>query len=56
VNECGGGGVFMGELAWTRGKEPIQNRRGFGGDLPGARRVCPELFERDDRWVPAVSG
>jgi hypothetical protein len=46
----------MGVEAWMRGKESYQNRRGFGGDFSGARRARPELFERDDKRVPAVSG
>jgi hypothetical protein len=29
---------------------------GFGGDLPGVRRVRPRLHERDDKWVQLVSG
>jgi hypothetical protein len=50
------GGVYIDGLAWQRGKGNIPNRGGFGGDLPGARRVHPGLLGRDDRRVPVVSG
>jgi hypothetical protein len=50
-------GVFIGTIAWTRGKGPIRIWRRFGGDPPGVRRVCPRLYERDDRWAPlSVAG
>jgi hypothetical protein len=46
----------MGAMAWTRGKGLKHNRRDFCGDLPGTRRVHPDLSGKDDRWGHPVSG
>jgi hypothetical protein len=54
-NECGTEGVYIGVLAWTRGKRLKRNRRDFRGDLPGTRRVHPDLSGRDDKWGPGVN-
>jgi hypothetical protein len=42
VGKCRGGEGFMGVTAWTRGKGLIPNRRGFGGDFPGAPVFVPD--------------
>jgi hypothetical protein len=44
-----GGFYRRGVLGEGQGTTPKST--GFGGDLPGVRRVRPGLLERDDKWV-----
>jgi hypothetical protein len=55
--ESGRRGGFIGAVGLDEGARLIQNLgEGTSGDLLGARRVCPNLSGRDDRWDLLVSG
>jgi hypothetical protein len=55
-NECGAEGVYIGVLAWTRGKRSIQIMKMFAVITPGTAPCLLRSPGRDDRWACPVSG
>jgi hypothetical protein len=53
---CGRVEVYMGAMAWARGKRITRNRSFSRRSRSGARRVRLGLFGGDDKWGPLVSG